>query len=470
VPARWKVEHSAEETLTDTGGRRSAAAAPEVSAPHLFVVLECARPDAGGARHSLANIDRVVVGRGAVRSSERSFDSGNRTLTIRIPDARMSSQHACIEREGFNFAALDLGSRNGTRVNGVRVAAPIPLADGDLVQLGHTILRYRASIAAALGEPADVDSSKEDAARPLMTIEPSLAGRAVSLGRVARSTAPVLLLGETGTGKEVLARAIHRLSGRKGPFVAVNCGALPATLLEAQLFGHVRGAFSGAVGDAPGLLRSAHGGTVLLDEIGDLPAPAQAALLRALQEHEVVPVGDARPVKIDLRVVAATHRPLENLVARGEFRSDLFARLAGFTFTLPPLRERREDLGLLVAAFATQRPIRITPAAGRALLRHDWPLNVRELHQALQVAAALAGEETIDLSHLPPAIAACASHPGPPARATASADPLREKLISCCARHDGNVSDVARELGKARTQVQRWLKRFGIDARSFRRA
>jgi pSer/pThr/pTyr-binding forkhead associated (FHA) protein len=466
VPARRKVERCAEETLTETGGQGSTAL-PDLTAPHLFVALECDRPAAGVARHSLANIDRVLVGRGSVRSSERSFDGGARTLDIRVPDPRMSSVHASLVRDGVHFAAEDLGSRNGTRVNGARIAASTPLADGDCVQVGHTILRYRPEFRVPLGEPADVDSSTEDRACPIRTIDPALARRAAALGRVARSAAPVLLLGETGTGKEVTARAIHRLSGRLGSFVPVNCGALPATLLEAQLFGHVRGAFSGAVGDAPGLLRSADGGTVLLDEIGDLPVLAQAALLRVLQEHEVMPVGGVRPIQIDLRVVAATHRPLAELVARGEFRSDLFARLAGFTFSLPPVRERREDVGLLIAAFATEQPLRFTPDAGRALLGYDWPLNVRELFQALQVAVALADGDPIDSVHLPPAIGASRS-PAKGARAPA-ADPLYEQLVASLGRHRGNVSQVARELGRARVQVRRWMKRFGIDAGSFRR-
>jgi transcriptional regulator with PAS, ATPase and Fis domain len=302
----------------------------------------------------------------------------------------------------------------------------------------------------------------------LVTIEPHLARRAVALGRVARSNAPVLLLGETGTGKEVLARAIHRLSGRRGTFVAVNCGALPATLVEAQLFGHVRGAFSGAAGDAPGLLRSADGGTLLFDEIGDLPGPAQAALLRVLQENEVVPLGATRPIPIDLRIVAATHRPLGELVARGEFRSDLFARLAGLTFLLPPLRERREDIGALVAAFASKMPIRLTPEAGRAILLYDWPLNVRELHRALEVAVALSDGEVIDVAHLPPAVAACASRPIPRPEEVSGEGLLQEKLTLAFARHGGNVSAVAREFGKGRMQVQRWMRRFGIDPRSFR--
>jgi transcriptional regulator with PAS, ATPase and Fis domain len=380
----------------------------------------------------------------------------------------MSSRHASLLREGADFATTDLDSRNGTRVNGESVAAPTLLADGDFVQVGHTILRYRAAVATPVGEPADVDSSRTNWTDPLVTIDPSLAHRAAALGRVARSVSPVLLLGETGAGKEVLARAIHRLSGRTGPFVAINCGALPGSLLESQLFGHVQGAFSGATKDAPGLLRSGNGGTVLLDEIGDLPEPAQAALLRALQEHEILPVGGVRPVKVDLRILAATHRPLEKLVQSGGFRADLFARLAAFVFCLPALRSRAEDIGLLVAEFAREQSISFTTAAGRAVLSHDWPLNVRELYQALEIAKTLAGGGIIDLPHLPSACARHAASPRDRKREPSADDPLRETLIASLARHNGNISAVARDLGKARMQVQRWIQRFHIDASSFR--
>jgi transcriptional regulator of acetoin/glycerol metabolism len=446
------------------------AKAPEVVAPHLFVVLECSRPSAGGSRHSLAHVQRVVVGRGARRASERMVDEAMPTLAIHLPDSRVSSRHARIVREGAGFVVEDLGSRNGTRVNGARIEAPTPVEDGDLVEVGHTILRYRAAVAGPVAAPADLDCAIADPAIALATLDPSLAHRVAMLERVARSETAVLVLGETGTGKEVVARAIHRLSGRRGPLVAVNCGALPPTLLEAQLFGHVRGAFSGAVGDSPGLLRTADGGTLLLDEVGDLPPLSQAALLRALQEHEIVPVGGVRPIKVDLRVVAATHRPLARLVARGEFRGDLFARLSGFTFAIPSLRARREDIGVLVAVLACAPSHRLTPAAGRALLRYDWPLNVRELHQTLEVAATLAEGSAIDLVHLPEAVARAASFPPAEARAVATGDPLCDGLVASLTRHRGNVAAVARELGKARMQVHRWMRRFGLEAGSFRQS
>ena len=204
-----------------------------------------------------------------------------------------------------------------------------------------------------------------------------------------------------------MARAIHELSGRRGAFVGVNCGALPQALIEDELFGHRRGAFTGAVDDRPGLVRSAEGGTLFLDEIGELPAASQVAFLRVLQEREVVPLGSDRPIKVDIRLCAATLRDLDELVASGRFRRDLHARLFDLTIELPPLRERRADLGLLVRALLARIPggagARFAPAALRALVRHDWPSNIRELEKALRGAVARASGEAIELRHLPEA-------------------------------------------------------------------
>src|SRR5437588_230906 len=182
------------------------------------------------------------------------------------------------------------------------------------------------------------------------TLSPVCRCQRARVGLGARARIPVLLLGETGTGKELIARAVHDLSGRTGPFLAVNCGALPETLVESELFGYRKGAFSGAYEDRPGLVRSSDKGTLLLDEIGSLPLPAQAALLRVLQEEEVVPVGATRPLRVNLRVVAATHEDLGVLASQELFRADLLARLSGFTLDLPPVRERREDVGLFLTS------------------------------------------------------------------------------------------------------------------------
>jgi DNA-binding NtrC family response regulator len=283
----------------------------------------------------------------------------------------------------------------------------------------------------------------------------------------------MLVRGESGTGKEVVARAIHALSGRAGAFVAVNCGAIAATLVESELFGYKKGAFSSAHQDHPGLVRTSDGGTLFLDEIGDLPLGAQAALLRVLQESEVQPVGGVRPVPVDLRVVAATHRDLDTLVAQGNFRHDLLARLDGITLILPPLRERREDLPLLLAALlrklAPERPdVKFAADAAQALLEHDWPLNVRELEQALAGALALSKLGTIERAHLPRLLREAPVERMVPRELSSDEERHKGELALLLAQHHGNLSAVARAVGKGRTQVVRWLERYGLDASRYR--
>src|SRR6185295_9280335 len=207
--------------------------------------------------------------------------------------------------------------------------------------LGHSVFVFRSDLPTRADTAGDVASADLRAGTAAFaTLIPELAAAFDTLARIAASTVPVLLSGETGSGKELLARAIHERSGRGGDFVAINCGAIPDTQMEAQLFGQVKGGFSGASRSEPGYLRAAHGGTLFLDEIGELPQSSQAALLRVLEENAVVPVGTTRPVAIDIRVVAATHAPIDDLVRSGAFRNDLFARIAGFRFAAPPLRDR----------------------------------------------------------------------------------------------------------------------------------
>ena len=360
------------------------------------------------------------------------------------------------------------------------------------------MLRYRYGALPPPRHPRDSGSS--DAAA-LSTVLPTLAEQTRDLEVIASSTVSVILRGETGTGKEVLARAVHRLSGRPGELIAVNCGALPAALLESELFGYRKGAFSNAVEDRPGLVRAADRGTLFLDEIGDLPPSSQAALLRVLQEREVTPLGSTRPVKVDLRVVCATHRDLQAQVALGQFRADLYARVSGHTFSIPPLRERREDLGLLTAALlrriAPDQDVRFEPEAVRTFCRYAWPLNVRELEKCLASAVVLARDSAIGVQHLSITIGASIADGAPAAigapeitgasEADADADAetdaaadtdtdppafrnveRREQLVAALQAHHGNISAVARALGKARSQVQRWLHDYDLDPKQYR--
>jgi transcriptional regulator with GAF, ATPase, and Fis domain len=368
---------------------------------------------------------------------------------------------------------IDEQSKNGCFVNGARVARAV-LRDGDVLEIGPALLVYRAALAPSSAAGGDLDSAELAALTPgFATLLPHLADQLADLDRIARTAIPVLLLGESGTGKEVLARAVHARSGRSGAFVAVNCGGLSAGLLESQLFGHIKGSFTGAVRDEPGLVRAADRGTLFLDEIGDLPLTAQASLLRVLQEREVVPVGSSRPAKVDLRVVAATHRPLDKMVGKGEFRADLLARLSGYRHPLPPLRARREDLGLIVgdllrnAELSSAATLRFDTAAGRRIFAHDWPLNIRELQQWLSVSAALSPGGVIEAERFPMPYAA-PSWPTVVASEPSDPETLRRTLISLLEKHRGNISYVARDMGKARMQIHRWMRRFDLDPVRFR--
>src|SRR5262245_20921913 len=304
----------------------------------------------------------------------------------------------------------------------------------------------------------------------------------------AASPIAVLIDGETGTGKELVARGIHSASPRAaGPFVAVNCAALPESLLESELFGHRRGAFTGATEDRRGLFEAANGGTIFLDEIGDTPPAMQAKILRVLQEREVVPVGDRRPRQVDVRVISATNRDLAADLDRGTFRSDLYYRLAAFPIHVPPLRERREDVPLLAARFLSAAAERhgkqvpgFDPVVIDALVRFDWPGNVRELVNEIERAVALARDgEMVGMRHLSaklrrtgpgpaPAGAVAADAPGEPVPLrTARAAFEARHIANVLARHGGNVTQAARALGLSRFMLQKKLKEYRLrSARS----
>ena len=306
------------------------------------------------------------------------------------------------------------------------------------------------------------------------------------VAQVAESNFTVLVQGETGTGKELVARAIHQQSARRrAPFVAVDCGAIPETLVESELFGHERGAFTGAQARREGHFQLAKGGTLFLDEIGNVPLATQAKLLRALEQREVHPLGSARAVAVDARIIAATNSELEEGVKAGRFRADLYYRLSEFTITLPPLRSRREDITHLAQRFLDEvsmelrRPVRrISDEAMQALLRHDWPGNVRELKNVIRKAALLA-TDVVTPEHIPalnasaPILPRAAPEPGGPdlslrevaelAATQAERDVIRHALEST----KGNKSQAARLLRTDYTTLHAKMKRYGLSARDF---
>ncbi|HEX2573914.1 MAG TPA: sigma 54-interacting transcriptional regulator [Polyangia bacterium] len=447
------------------------------SAPHLFLLLECERPLMGSACYELHPSEVVELGRGSERRLELQQDEQTPRLTVRIPDRWMSSAHARLTHGPQGWIIEDVGSRNGTLVNGLRHERVL-LNDGDLIELGHTLFLFRSAMPAVVGQPlGPIAGPAAPHTLGLTTFSAPLAREFQILAHIAPSELPVLIQGESGTGKELIARAVHTLSRRSGSFVAVNCGALPEQLVASELFGHVRGAFTGATHDRPGLIRSSHQGTLFLDEIGDLPLVSQTILLRVLQEREVVPVGGHRPVPVDLRVVSATHRDIARMANEGVFRQDLLARLSGHVMTLPPLRERREDLGIFIVALlqrlAGERAgsISFNPSAARILVRHDWPLNVRELEHCLGRAIVLSGFARIEPEHLQLGPTA-PSVPETPALRRRPLSPReqtwREQLLELLREHHGNVTDVAEALHKKRAYIYRLMKRFGISPDSFR--
>src|SRR5580698_9012261 len=304
------------------------------------------------------------------------------------------------------------------------------------------------------------------------------------LERVAASESRVCILGETGTGKELVARTIHERSPRSGgPFVTLNCAAVPAELIESELFGHEKGSFTGASGRHIGKFEQADQGTIFLDEIGDMPLAMQAKLLRVLEEGEVERIGGDKPVSVDVRVVVATHRDLEARVREDKFRQDLFHRIYVFPLVLPPLRERREDIPALVEHFAAQvcaqngwKPVPFTPEAIAALQSHRWPGNVRELRNMVERLMLLASDGQVDLATVETALPKGGSS-GFAMSSTVASGPLaervdafeREAILAELKRNHSNVSLAAKSLGLERSHLYKKAEQLGIDLRAMRR-
>lgn len=294
--------------------------------------------------------------------------------------------------------------------------------------------------------------------------------------RVARTSSSVLITGPSGAGKELLARALHKASPRqRKEFMALNCGAVPAELLESELFGHKKGAFTGASTDHEGLFRAADGGTVFLDEIGDMPHDLQVKLLRVLQEREVRPVGETRSVRVDVRVLSATHRDLQSLVDEGDFREDLFYRLNVVQLAVPPLDERREDIPLLLAhqlnlLVRKGSPRRVfAPDAVELLVSVPWPGNVRQLFNVVEQCVALAPGRVISLAQVQDALGRKAEVKAVPSFDDARAEFTRKYLSDLLELSEGNVSQAARLAERNRTDFYKLLKKHGIDPGAFKR-
>ena len=399
----------------------------------------------------------LLLGRG-----EAVFDQA-------FADPAMALRHAEIRHQGAQSVLHDLGSGASTRLNGVPLRDPHPLAHGDVLRLGDTLL-----VLTGLDRTAALGVERFAAQAELTGATPSIEAVRRSVEAVAPHPRSVVVTGETGTGKEIVARLLHRRSGRSGPFVAINCGGFSEGLLASELFGHVRGAFTGAVTDQPGLFRAARGGTLFLDEAGDIPLALQPTLLRVLETWVVRPVGSQVDVPVDVRVVAASNRELVSLVRQGLFRADLYARLAQWIIRTPALRDRREDIPALSRALLASLEARgrgLTPDLEEALLVHPWPLNVRGLSNVLSVAAiASPAGEPLGLG---PEVRS-ALHDNlitmevPPAMVPSTVDLGPAGLEALLRRFHGRVAEVARHAGVSRPRLYRLLWAAGLDPASFR--
>lgn len=387
---------------------------------------------------------------------------------LTFAEATVSARHARIERRDNQWILRDLRSEHGTWINNAQITEAV-LKPGDWIRLGEAEMQFEPA-----AEAFPMSSRNELWNQTLQ-----------QLTGVARADYAVLLLGPSGTGKDVLAQNLHAQSSRAAePFISVNCSALTETLVESELFGHVKGSFTGAISDRKGAFEAARGGTLFLDEIGDLPLPMQAKLLRALENQEIRPVGSDRTVKTDVRIIAATHQDLADRIGQGLFRADLYYRLNVVTVHLPPLRSRMEDFEDLLYGFCKAMRVRFSIAAIQQLKSYTWPGNIRELRNLVARASALYPQQSIEVEHVirlitgaaPGVAALAASSGGEQLDLFAGAKPARpvieeiEKqiIIKRLRANRGNQRRTAGELGLPKSTLFDRIRAYGIDIAEFK--
>lgn len=463
---------------TETLTRGDAHAAPQLAAKGpVLTIVHGPDPRRIGDRLSLPVGAKTTLGR-----REPRFGAAG------LGDPEVSGRHLEVEVTSSGLTARDLDSKNGTFVRVERVSSTT-LSSGELIQVGSTILQF--SIEAAVRE-----ADEETVVGGISVAAGALRD---DIARAAKHALPVIVFGPTGAGKERVAQELHRLSSASGSLVALNCATLSGELAESELFGHVRGAFTGAERAREGIFQRAEGGTLFLDEINSLPLPLQPKLLRAIQEGRVRPVGATTEIQCNPRIVCATNEDLIELVGRGQFRKDLYARLHGSLIRVPGLSERREDLGWLahaILAEAGHPRVRLSARLVWALLDNPWPLHVRSLQQCL---LAHVGDAVDNFLELGPPIAAFLesqraladdpeaepapepeSEPSPPTEApapAAAAKPARKAqakrppkpmLADALRAHHGRVERVAAQFGVRRQQIYRWIAAHGLELDEFR--
>src|SRR6478672_3183974 len=428
------------------------------------------------------------------RAREHTFDKGTITIgamednDLVVSDDTVSRYHCKIVQEDTSYLLVDLGSTNGTFINRVRIKEAY-LKPGCTIGLGNTEVKFHAA-----DEKVEIVPSRKETLGTMVGRHVKMRELYAVLEKIAPTSTTVLIEGETGTGKEVVAQTVHSLSPRaNGPMMVFDCGAVPDNLIESELFGHEKGSFTGAIMTRQGLFEMANGGTLFLDELGELPIDLQPKLLRALEQREIRRVGSNKPIKVDVRIVAATNRNLEDEVRGGRFRQDLFYRLSVVRVMLPPLRERIDDLSVLLKHFLAEAPYNRKPdgspkvtgvsrAAMDLLQAYKWPGNVRELVNTVERAVSFAEGEMIEPRDLPETVR---GEEAAPRRPTGNSQPMqvmadadstfkdakerwvssfeRDYILQLLKKNKGNISHAAREADIDRKYFRKLMKKYGIE-------
>jgi DNA-binding NtrC family response regulator len=445
-----------------------------------------------GARPAAIHLRRCkLVAQVGGRTREHVFDKSSITIgamednDLVVSDDTVSRYHCRIVQEDTAYLLVDLGSTNGTFINRVRIKEAY-LKPGCTIGLGNTEVKFHSA-----DEKVEIVPSRKEKLGRMVGRHVKMRELYAVLEKIAPTSTTVVIEGETGTGKEVVAQTIHDLSPRaSGPIMVFDCGAVPDNLIESELFGHEKGSFTGAIMTRQGLFEMAHGGTLFLDELGELPLDLQPKLLRALEQREIRRVGSNKPIKVDVRIIAATNRNLEDEVRAGRFRQDLFYRLSVVRVFLPPLRERAEDIPLLIKHFlegnfnkradATPKVGGVSRASMDLLQTYKWPGNVRELVNTIERAVSFAEGELIEPRDLPETVRGEESAPrragSAPMQALADTDATfkdakerwvssfeRDYILQLLKKNKGNISHAAREADIDRKYFRKLMRKYGIE-------
>jgi DNA-binding NtrC family response regulator len=469
-----------DEILTNPGevGALDPFEEPYITTTHTLVVEN--RTTLKVRKCKLSITTGPEAGKVLVSDKERLRVGAHSTNDLVLGEDRAASRHHFeIQYTERGYLVIDLNSTNGTFLDGRRVERAY-LSSGSQVRAGQTMVTF-----APIDEEVTVEPDRDGELEGMVGQSVKMRQIFGLIKKIAPMDVSVVVQGETGTGKELVARAVHTLSGRKrGPFVVLDCGAIPPNLIESELFGHEKGAFTGAIASRPGAFERASGGTIFLDELGELRVDLQPKLLRVLENREVRRVGGNEVIEVDVRVIAATNRDLVKEIQAGNFREDLYFRLSVINIQLPPLRQRREDVPIIIRKALADPDVvsrhgkkRVMPAAMAVLQGYSWPGNIRELVNVVSHVLTFSDGEEIDVSHLPARLQGQQKEQPLPFNEHLSFKDAKEQLLESFEREyitqvlkrcDGNISRAARESGLHRKSVERLVKKYSLDARAIK--